>query len=211
MRYQIFSLQQEALVELNLNAEEALLLDWILNWKDGTGMKREFIEVQQDIGYWVNYETVVKELPILFKQPTDDMDEKAFKKLLRNNKDKVGRMLKGNLSKVLTPHKMIYKGDRNKLGSMVFVVINREAIDLLKNDNKKASVPPQTEANKELEQFKNSNNSIPQLEEKETKKIDYEQMALERCKKEIPGFDNMPQFRKDVNIGIMLQRIAYEN
>ena len=36
-------------------------------------------------------------------------------------------------------------------------------------------------------------------------------MALERCKKEIPGFDNMPQFRKDVNIGIMLQRIAYEN
>ena len=211
MRYQIFSLQQEALVELNLNVEEALLLDWILNWKDGTGMKREFIEEQQDIGYWVNYETVVKELPILFKQPTSDMDEKALKKLLRNNKDKVGRMLKGNLSKVLTPHKMIYKGDRNKLGSMVFVVINREAIDLLKNDNKKASVLPQTEANKELEQFKNSNNSIPQLEEKETKKIDYEQMALERCKKEIPGFDDMPQFRKDVNIGIMLQRIAYEN
>ena len=211
MRYQIFSLQQEALLKLNLNVEEALLLDWILNWKDGTGMKREFIEVQQDIGYWVNYETVVKELPILFKQPTDDMDEKALKKLLRNNKDKVGRMLKGNLSKVLTPHKMIYKGDRNKLGSMVFVVINREAIDLLKNDNKKASVLPQTEANKELEQFKNSNNSIPQLEEKETKKIDYEQMALERCKKEIPGFDDMPQFRKDVNIGIMLQRIAYEN
>ena len=64
MRYQIFSLQQSSLVELGLNVEEALLLDWILNWKDGTGMKREFIEEQQDIGYWINYETVVKELPI---------------------------------------------------------------------------------------------------------------------------------------------------
>ena len=162
MRYQIFSLQQSSLVELGLNVEEALLLDWILNWKDGTGMKREFIEEQQDIGYWINYETVVKELPILFKQPTDDMDEKAFKKLLRNNKDKVGRMLKGNLSKVLTPHKMVYRGEKSKLGSMIFVVINREAIDMLKN--KEASTFAEVEANKNLEK-QIDNNIIPQKEE----------------------------------------------
>ena len=163
MRYQIFSLQQSSLVELGLNVEEALLLDWILNWKDGTGMKREFIEEQQDIGYWINYETVVKELPILFKQPTDDMDEKALKKLLRNNKDKVGRMLKGNLSKVLTPHKMVYRGEKSKLGSMIFVVINREAIDMLKN--KEASTFAEVEANKNLEK-QIDNNIIPQKEEK---------------------------------------------
>ena len=162
MRYQIFSLQQSSLVELGLNVEEALLLDWILNWKDGTGMKREFIEEQQDIGYWINYETVVKELPILFKQPTDDMDEKALKKLLRNNKDKVGRMLKGNLSKVLTPHKMVYRGEKSKLGSMIFVVINREAIDMLKN--KEASTFAEVEANKSLEK-QIDNNIIPQKEE----------------------------------------------
>ena len=162
MRYQIFSLQQSSLVELGLNVEEALLLDWILNWKDGTGMKREFIEEQQDIGYWINYETVVKELPILFKQPTDDMDEKALKKLLRNNKDKVGRMLKGNLSKVLTPHKMVYRGEKSKLGSMIFVVINREAIDILKN--KEASTFAEVEASKNLENLID-NNIIPQKEE----------------------------------------------
>ena len=162
MRYQIFSLQQSSLVELGLNVEEALLLDWILNWKDGTGMKREFIEEQQDIGYWINYETVVKELPILFKQPTDDMDEKALKKLLRNNKDKVGRMLKGNLSKVLTPHKMVYRGEKSKLGSMIFVVINREAIDMLKN--KEASTFAEVEASKNLEK-QIDNNIIPQKEE----------------------------------------------
>ena len=192
MRYQIFSLQQSSLVELGLNVEEALLLDWILNWKDGTGMKREFIEEQQDIGYWINYETVVKELPILFKQPTDDMDEKALKKLLRNNKDKVGRMLKGNLSKVLTPHKMVYRGEKSKLGSMIFVVINREAIDMLKN--KEASTFAEVEANKNLEK-QIDNNIIPQKEEKNASDFmedDIEiknKKLMEQEKQFIPSFD----------------------
>ena len=192
MRYQIFSLQQSSLVELGLNVEEALLLDWILNWKDGTGMKREFIEEQQDIGYWINYETVVKELPILFKQPTDDMDEKALKKLLRNNKDKVGRMLKGNLSKVLTPHKMVYRGEKSKLGSMIFVVINREAIDMLKN--KEASTFAEVEASKNLENLID-NNIIPQKEENNASDFmedDIEtknKKLMEQEKRFIPSFD----------------------
>lgn len=192
MRYQIFSLQQSSLVELGLNVEEALLLDWILNWKDGTGMKREFIEEQQDIGYWINYETVVKELPILFKQPTDDMDEKALKKLLRNNKDKVGRMLKGNLSKVLTPHKMVYRGEKSKLGSMIFVVINREAIDMLKN--KEASTFAEVEASKNLENLIDDN-IIPQEEEKNASNFmedDIEsknKRLMEQEKQFIPSFD----------------------
>ena len=192
MRYQIFSLQQSSLVELGLNVEEALLLDWILNWKDGTGMKREFIEEQQDIGYWINYETVVKELPILFKQPTDDMDEKALKKLLRNNKDKVGRMLKGNLSKVLTPHKMVYRGEKSKLGSMIFVVINREAIDMLKN--KEASTFAEVEANKNLEK-QIDNNIIPQKEENNASDFmedDIEtknKRLMEQEKRFVPSFD----------------------
>ena len=192
MRYQIFSLQQSSLVELGLNVEEALLLDWILNWKDGTGMKREFIEEQQDIGYWINYETVVKELPILFKQPTDDMDEKALKKLLRNNKDKVGRMLKGNLSKVLTPHKMVYRGEKSKLGSMIFVVINREAIDMLKN--KEASTFAEVEASKNLENLiddniisqKEENNASYFMEEDiETKN----KKLMEQEKQFVPSFN----------------------
>lgn len=192
MRYQIFSLQQSSLVELGLNVEEALLLDWILNWKDGTGMKREFIEEQQDIGYWINYETVVKELPILFKQPTDDMDEKALKKLLRNNKDKVGRMLKGNLSKVLTPHKMVYRGEKSKLGSMIFVVINREAIDMLKN--KEASTFAEVEASKNLEK-QIDNNIIPQKEDKNASDFmedDIEtknKRLMEQEKRFVPSFD----------------------
>ena len=88
-------------------------------------------------------------------------------------------------------------------------------------DNKKAPTLPQVEASEELDQNTSSdstkinlNKSIPQKDEKEnsksleTNQIDYEELALMRCRKEIQGFDNMPQFRKDVNIGIMLQRIA---
>lgn len=221
MRYQIFSLQQKALVDLGLNVEEALLLDWILNWKDGTGMKREFIEEQQDIGYWVNYETVVNELPILFKQPTDDMDEKALKKLLRNNKDKVGRLLKGNLSKVLTPHKMVYRGDKNKLGSMVFVVINREAIDILKNtnsENKKAPTFAEVEANKNLKNNDNNiipkdNNNIQPIQEKKEKEndlYDIREIAYARCLIEYEDFESFDNMRKDFFVNMMINKICKE-
>jgi hypothetical protein len=221
MRYQIFSLQQKALVDLGLNVEEALLLDWILNWKDGTGMKREFIEEQQDIGYWVNYETVVNELPILFKQPTDDMDEKALKKLLRNNKDKVGRLLKGNLSKVLTPHKMVYRGDKNKLGSMVFVVINREAIDILKNtnsENKKAPTFAEVEANKNLKNNDNNiipkdNNNIQPIQEKKEKEndlYDIREIAYARCLIEYEDFESFDSMRKDFFVNMMINKICKE-
>jgi hypothetical protein len=221
MRYQIFSLQQKALVDLGLNVEEALLLDWILNWKDGTGMKREFIEEQQDIGYWINYETVVNELPILFKQPTDDMDEKALKKLLRNNKDKVGRLLKGNLSKVLTPHKMVYRGDKNKLGSMVFVVINREAIDMLKNTNsknKKAPTFAEVEASKNLKNNDNNiipkdNNNIQLIQEKKEKEndlYDIKEIAYARCLLEYEGFESFDNIRKDFFVNMMINKICKE-
>lgn len=163
MRYQIFSLQQSALVELGLNVEEALLLDWILNWKDGNGMKREFIEEVYDMGYWLNYETVVKELPILFKQPSSDMSENDLNKLLRNNKDKVARMLRGNLSKVLKPHKLVYKGKGAKLGSMIFVTVNRDMMDKLKNaENKKSPIGKIEDTQKS--KINNSNNIIHESE-----------------------------------------------
>ena len=154
MRYQIFRLQQEALLELGLNVEEALLLDWLLNWKDGSNMER--IVIGDDLAYWVNYSKVIEELPILFKTPKSDSVE-DIEKCKKANATKVARMLKGNLSKVLTRHERKAQGK-----TKIYISINRDKLDMLLN-NKKAPVSPQTEANKELETFKNSNkNSIPQ-------------------------------------------------
>ena len=77
MRYQIFRLQQEALIDMGLNVEEALLLDWLLNWKDGGSMER--IVIGEDLAYWVNYSKVVEELPILFNKPKSDSQEDVEK------------------------------------------------------------------------------------------------------------------------------------
>ena len=164
MRYQIFSLQQSSLVELGLNVEEALLLDWILNWKDGTGMKREFIEEQQDIGYWVNYETVVKELPILFNKPKSNWKE-DIEKAKKSNVAKVARMLKGNLSKVLTRHEKKVQGK-----TKIYISFDRTMLDILLNYESKKAVTAGTDTTNSNSKNNNSNNSIPQKQDNDTRK-----------------------------------------
>ena len=143
MRFQIHRLQQSVLVELGLNTEDALLLDWLLNWKDGNSMKH--ITIENDLAYWVNYGKVVEELPILFKQIEDGMTEEAAAKVDRNNRTKVGRMLKGNLSKVLQQHKV-----KTQNGTDIYLSLNRDLIQaLLNGGNKKATTAPTVEAAKE--------------------------------------------------------------
>ena len=133
MRFQIHRLQQEALIELGLNVEDALLLDWLLNWKDGNSMER--IVVGDDVAYWVNYSKVIEELPILFKKTNGFESEEEAEKAKRANTTKVARMLKGNLSKVLTRHEKKVQGK-----TKVYISFNREAVDfLVNNNNKKAS------------------------------------------------------------------------
>ena len=133
MRYQIHRLQQEALIELGLNVEDALLLDWMLNWKDGNSMER--IVVGNDVAYWVNYSKVIEELPILFKKTKGFASVEEEEKAKKANTTKVARMLKGNLSKVLTRHEKKVQGK-----TKVYISFNRDMIDyLVNNENKKAS------------------------------------------------------------------------
>ena len=165
MRYQIHRLQQQALVDLDLNTEEALLLDWLLNWKDGGNMER--IVVGDDLAYWVNYSKVVEELPILFGKPKSNSEE-DIEKAKKSNTTKVARMLKGNLSKVLTRHEKKVQG-RTK----IYVSFNREMLDILLN-NKKASSIAVDEASNNIKSSTSINNlsnkSIPQNNKKDTKK-----------------------------------------
>ena len=162
MRYQIHRLQQEALIELGLNVEDALLLDWMLNWKDGNSMER--IVVGDDVAYWVNYSKVIEELPILFKKTKGFETEEEAEKAKKANTTKVARMLKGNLSKVLTRHEKKVQGK-----TKVYISFNREMIDyLVNNENKKASTVPPVKAEKHRNNF--DNNSIPQNNKKDDTK-----------------------------------------
>ena len=165
MRYQIHRLQQEALIELGLNTEDALLLDWILNWKDGSSMERIVVN-NNDIAYWVNYSKVVEELPILFKKTRGFSSIEEEEKAKKANTTKVARMLKGNLSKVLTRHEKKVQGQ-----TKVYISFNREILDyLINNKNKKASTEPPVKADNDNLNNNFDNNSIPQNTKKDTKK-----------------------------------------
>ena len=137
MRYQRFRLQQEALVNLDLNTEDALLLDWLLNWKDGESMER--IVVGDDLAYWVNYSTVVSELPILFNKPKSNSIE-DIEKAKKSNVAKVARMLKGNLSKVLTRHEKKVQGK-----TKIYISFDRTMLDILLNYESKKAVTAGTD------------------------------------------------------------------
>ena len=163
MRYQIHRLQQEALIELGLNTEDALLLDWMLNWKDGNSMERIVVN-NNDVAYWVNYSKVVEELPILFKKTKGFNSVEEEEKAKKANTTKVARMLKGNLSKVLTRHEKKVQGK-----TKVYISFNREMIDyLVNNSNKKAPTAGTVEAQNPKKQI--DNNIIPQNTKKDSYK-----------------------------------------
>ena len=163
MWYLIFWLQQEALVNLDLNTEEALLLDWLLNWKDGESMER--IVVGDDLAYWVNYSTVVSELPILFNKPKGNSIE-DIEKAKKSNVAKVARMLKGNLSKVLTRHEKKVQGK-----TKIYISFDRTMLDILLNYERKKDLPaPTDKPNTQSNSNNNVNNSIPQKQDNDTRK-----------------------------------------
>lgn len=210
MRYKIFSLDQEVLIELGLGVEESLLLDWILNWKDGSGMKRAFIDEKQDIGYWVNYSTVVNELPILFKQPSENMNEDELNKLNRNNKDKVGRLLK-KLNKVLTPVRKVKQGAKGKQGSEIYIVLNRETVDQLKGfENKKVEPSPADKIDEELKANKgvDSDNASEICHRVQSKNQDLRLKAIENIRNRNKNFDKYKPSTQEVLIDNEIEKLA---
>lgn len=85
-------------------------------------------------------------------------------------------------------------------------------------DNKKAPTDAPVEApenTKDLSlNINNSTDSIPEETEKEKSKImetdniDYEELAIERCKREIEGFESMSEMRKEFYINVMMMKNA---
>lgn len=139
MRYKIFNLDQQALIDLDLGVEEALVLDHFLKFKDSNRMKRVFDEELQDQGYWLSYDAIIKDLPILFKQTPAGATKEEADKILKNNKAKVARILK-SLSNVLTMKKRVKK-TKGALGSEMYAFLNRDAITKLLNMDREDKKP----------------------------------------------------------------------
>jgi len=63
MKYTIMGFSQEKLVELGLDTLDVMILRYFIDFKEGMGMKSKVIEGRAY--YWLQYDGVIKELPIL--------------------------------------------------------------------------------------------------------------------------------------------------
>ena len=63
MKYTIEGFSQEKLIELNLDLVDAVILRWFVDFKDSGKMYSEIIE--NDKYYWLKYDAVIEDLPIL--------------------------------------------------------------------------------------------------------------------------------------------------
>jgi len=63
MKYTIMGFSQEKLVKLGLDTIDAAILRYFIDFKEGMGMKSKVIE--GGVYYWLQYDGVIKELPIL--------------------------------------------------------------------------------------------------------------------------------------------------
>lgn len=63
MKYTIHGFSQKRALELKLDNDHLLLLRWIIDFRDTNQMKTKV--VKDNIYYWISYETLCEELPII--------------------------------------------------------------------------------------------------------------------------------------------------
>lgn len=63
MKFSISGFSQQKAVELNLDNNDLLVLRWFVDFA-GTSETRTMVE-ENKIWYWINYDTVLEDLPIL--------------------------------------------------------------------------------------------------------------------------------------------------
>lgn len=125
MDFTINNIRIDRASAIGLNSEDLILLSWFVQFSNGSKIERKYIKKENDMGYWVDYKTLMKSLPIIFNGKTDN-----------GNREKLRRMMNGNLSKVLTREQYSNKTESGKGGSKVFIVLNRFVYEsLLTSDN----------------------------------------------------------------------------
>lgn len=114
MDFTVNNIRVDRAAAIGLNAEDIIVLSWFIQFSNSSSIERKYIKKENDMGYWINYDTLIKELPLVFNGKTK-----------KGNKEKLRRMFKGNLSKVLMREQFSNKKDNSKGGSKIFIVLNR--------------------------------------------------------------------------------------
>ena len=146
MKYTIEGFNQRYAISMGLNSEDLVLLRWFVDFKDTNDMKKIYLSEVNDMGYWVSYSYLIQELPILFSlHPSQTLEgyssltakEKMDldKKYIKACKQKIKRMLSGNLSKVLLRNKSTERNSDGKVKSDIYIHLNPTVFKLLISDD----------------------------------------------------------------------------
>lgn len=82
MKYTIYGFSQKKAIEYNLSSDDLLVLRWIIDFSNTNKMKT--IYEGNRVYYWINYATILEELPIL-NIGKDRLKRKIFNKLCEAN------------------------------------------------------------------------------------------------------------------------------
>ena len=146
MKYTIEGFNQRNAIALGLNSEDLVLLRWFVDFKNTSDMKKKYIKQVNDMGYWVSYNYLIQELPILFsvhpKFSNSNYNELTTKdkididkKYIKACKQKIKRIMSGNLSKVLLRNKSTQRDNEGKVKSEIYVHINPTVFKALISDD----------------------------------------------------------------------------
>ena len=149
IKFTVEGFNQIEAIKLGLSTDDLVVLRWFVDYKSTDKMERKYIEKANDLGFWVDYSTLVDALPILLKDGNVYLErflelerllqEKRFDeyrtlkhKYHQAYRKKVQRILDGPLSQVLKKDKGVSLG-KNK-GSKIYVYLDREVYDKLLDD-----------------------------------------------------------------------------
>ena len=149
IKFTVEGFNQIEAIKLGLSTDDLVVLRWFVDYKSTDKMERKYIEKANDLGFWVDYSTLVDALPILLKDGNVYLErflelerllqEKRFDeyrtlkhKYHQAYRKKVQRILDGPLSQVLKKDKVVSLG-KNK-GSKIYVYLDREVYDKLLDD-----------------------------------------------------------------------------
>ncbi|SCJ45307.1 Uncharacterised protein [uncultured Clostridium sp.] len=146
MKYTIEGFNQRNAISIGLNSEDLVLLRWFVDFKNTNDMRKIYLNNVNDMGYWVSYSYLIQELPILFSlHPSQSLGnynsltakEKIDidKKYIKACKQKIKRMLSGNLSKVLLRNQSIERNNKGRVKSDIYIYINPTVFKLLISDD----------------------------------------------------------------------------
>lgn len=105
MKFTIYGFSQKRLIELELDHTDALILRYFIDFKDSGKMKTEIFN--DEIYYWVQYEKVVEEIPIIRITNNNNM-YRRFRKLVKANVLKHRTKRKGGTFSYFRPNKEYY-------------------------------------------------------------------------------------------------------